>query len=70
MVKDYNIEATDCGVYLHYDNKDLSEFGEWKSVSGLNRTEYKIAQPILEVLGDPTLLLIDPSKFKDEKRIL
>lgn len=70
MVKDYNIEATDCGVYLHYDNKDLSEFGGWKSTSGLNGTEYKIARPILEVLGDPTLLLIDPSKFKDENRIL
>ncbi|MDO8575550.1 MAG: hypothetical protein Q7R78_02520 [bacterium] len=62
MVQDYNYEMTKGKIYMTYDNKDLSKFGGWKGTSNLGMTEYKITKPILEMVGDPDFLLIDPSK--------
>jgi hypothetical protein len=67
MIKDYNIMETKGEICLNYDNKDLSNFGGWKGVSCFAGSEHRVTHPILEMVGDKTLLLIDPSKLDKER---
>lgn len=65
MVNEYNAEVTD--VFLRYDKKELSEFGGWKGRESFSSVGYKITRPILESVGDPELLLVDPDRMKSAK---
>ena len=65
MVKEYNEEVTD--VFIRYDKKELSDFGGWKGRESFSMVDYKITKPILESVGDPELLLVDPDKVKGIK---
>lgn len=67
MVRDHNAEATDGEVSLAYGNKELAQFGGWKGAGNLNMVEYKVARPVMDAVGDPDLLLIDPSKIQTAK---
>lgn len=62
MARDYNAKVTD--VFLSYDNKELSEFGGWKGGGSFSTVDYKITRPLLERVGDPDLLLVDPTHAK------
>ncbi|MDO8512646.1 MAG: hypothetical protein Q7S57_05195 [bacterium] len=51
-------------VRLHYANSDLTTFGGWAGSGSFNMVRYAILRPILEMVGDPSLLLIDPVRVK------
>lgn len=63
IVRDHNAKATDGEVFLTYENKELSAFGGWKSASNFGMVEYNVARPVLAMVGDADLLLIDPTKL-------
>lgn len=64
VVKDYNAEITDGEILLSYDKKELSVFGGWKGAESFSAADYKITRPVLDMVGDRDLLLIDPAKSK------
>ncbi|MCX6719465.1 MAG: hypothetical protein NTZ38_03790, partial [Candidatus Taylorbacteria bacterium] len=67
MTSERNMDLTDGKVSLHFDKKGLSKFGGWKGYESFSMVKYKVARPVLEMVGDPALLLIDPDKVVRKK---